>query len=122
MALKIGLDIADALRSAAERIRVVQQRVVIELDERLKRDTEPLAIIQQRAMVIGNAPGPRIEIEALFEFAGLGRAAQFGEAVAAAQRPVASARTAVELQHLDLVARLAQFQRGRHPGKARAKN
>ena len=47
MALKIGLDVANALRLAAERRRGVEQGVVIELDERFERDAEPLAVIEQ---------------------------------------------------------------------------
>jgi hypothetical protein len=100
----------------------VQQSVVIELDERLERDAELPAIIQHGMMVIGNPPRPRIEIVALFEFAGLARAAELGEAITAAQCPVASAGPAVEFQHLYLVAGLVQFQRGRHAGEARAKH
>jgi hypothetical protein len=46
MALKVGLDVTDALRAAGEPIDRMQQRVVIELDERLKRDVEALAIIE----------------------------------------------------------------------------
>ena len=67
LSLEIGLDRADPLRLAAERARGVEQRVVIELDERLERDAEAPAIIQQRAMVIGNPPRTRIDIEALLE-------------------------------------------------------
>ena len=52
---------------------------MIELDEGLQRDAEPLAIIQQGAVMIGNAPRARIEIEALFEAAVLGRATELGK-------------------------------------------
>jgi len=55
------------LRRAAERALRVQEGVVIELIERLERDAEPPAIVQQRAVVIGNAPRARIEIEAVLE-------------------------------------------------------
>ena len=120
--LKIGLDVANALRLAAERLGRVQQRIVIELDERLERDAEPLAVIEQGAVVIGNPPRPWIEIEAFLKFAGLRRAAEFGEPVAAAQRPVAAAGAAVEFQHLHLVAGLAQFQCRRHAGKTGAED
>ncbi len=72
---EIGLDVANALRLAVERGRRVQERVVVELDERLERDPEPAAIIQDRVMMIGNAPRSRIDVEARIELAGLGRAA-----------------------------------------------
>ena len=44
--LEIGFDVANALRLAAERARGMQQRIVIELDERLERDVEALAVIE----------------------------------------------------------------------------
>src|SRR5712671_6510143 len=122
MPLQVCLDLADSLRLAAERTGAVQQRIMIELDERLERDAEPLAIIQNRAVMIRNAPGPRIEIEPFLKAAGLGRTTQFGKTVAAAQRPVAPTETAVELQHLNLVARRAQLERGCHPGETRAED
>jgi hypothetical protein len=59
----------------------MQQGVVIELDERLERNAEALAVIEQRAMVIGNPPWPGIDIEALLELAGLLEAAEFGERI-----------------------------------------
>ena len=122
MALKIGLDVANTLRLAAERIRGVEQGVVVELDEGFERDAEALAVIEQGAVMIGNSPGTRIEIEAFLKAAGLCRAAKFGKTVAAAQRPVASAGTAVEFEDLDLVAGCAQFERGRHAREARAED
>src|ERR1700742_1000866 len=89
----------------------MQQRVVIELDERLERHVEAFAIVEQRAMVIRYPPWARIEVEALVEPAGLRRAAELGKTVAAPQAPVTPASAAVEFQHLDLVAGLAQLQR-----------
>src|ERR1700730_7082068 len=73
-------------------------------------------------MVIGNPPGPRIDVESLLEFAGLRDAAEFGEFIAAAQGPVAAARPAVEFQHLDLVAGLAQLQGRGQAGKPGAED
>src|ERR1700743_903561 len=122
MALKIGLDVADALRLAAEVVGRMQQRVVIELDERLKRDIEALAIIEQRPMVIGNPPWAGIEIKTLLELAGLRRAAGFRNTVAAPQGPGTPTRPAVELQYLDLVAGLAQFERRGHSRKSRTED
>jgi len=51
LSLEIGLDVANALRNASERLGRVQKGVVIELDERLKGDTQALAVIEDRAMV-----------------------------------------------------------------------
>ena len=79
MSLEIGLDVANALRNASERLGRVQKGVVIELDERLEGDTQALAVIEQRAMVIGNPPWAGIEIEALLEFTGLLEATEFSE-------------------------------------------
>ena len=76
MPLKIGLDVANALRLAAERRRGVEQGVVIELDEGFERDAEALAVIEQGAVMIRNSPRPRIEIEAFLKVAGLRRAAK----------------------------------------------
>ena len=79
----------------------MQERVVIELDERLERDPEPAAVIQNCVMMIGNAPRSRIDVEAGIELAGLGRPAEFGIDVAAPERPVASAGTEVEFEDAD---------------------
>ena len=122
MALEVGLDLADALRLAAERLGRMQIGIVIELLERLERHAQPLAVIEQAVVVIGNAPRPGIEVEAGVELAFLRRAAQLGIAVAAAQRPVAAAGAVVELEHLHLVAGLAQLQRRHHAGQPGAEN
>src|SRR5207302_1765870 len=114
MALKIRLDVTNALRLAGERIRSMEQGVMIELDEGFEGDAESLAIIEQGAVMIRNSPRSRIEIKAFLEAAGLRRATEFGKTVATADRPVAPSRAAIELQHLDLVASRAQLERGRH--------
>src|ERR1700709_2750848 len=120
MALKIGLDVASALRLAAEPRRGVEQGVVIELDEGLERDAEAFAVIEQSAVMIRNPPWPGLDVERVRKAAGLRRAAKLGKAVAAPERPVATSGAAVELQHLDLVAGGAQFERGRHAGETGA--
>ena len=56
------------------------------------------------------------------ELAILRKTAKLGIDVAAAERPIAAAGAAIVLKHLHLVAGLAQFQGGRHAGKARAKD
>ena len=63
-------------------------------------------------------PGARIYIETFVELAVLGRPAELGVAVAAPQAPVATAGAGVVLQHLHLVAGIAQFVGGRHAGHA----
>src|SRR5262249_3396865 len=100
----------------------MQIGVVIELNERFERDVQWLAIIEQRAVMIGNPPWTGIDVEPRCERAGLGVAAELGEAVAAAQAPVAAAGAAVELEELHLVAGLAQFERGGHAGESSAEN
>ena len=107
LSLEVSLYVTNALRNASERAGRVQKRVMIELDERLKRDTQALAVIENRAMVIGNSPWTRIDIEALLEFAGLLEPAEFDERISAPQGPIASPCPAVEFQQLDLVAGLA---------------
>src|SRR4029077_11744180 len=63
----IGFDVPDALRLPVERAGGMQIVVMVELDERLERDPEAAAIVQNRVMMIGNAPRARIEIEATVE-------------------------------------------------------
>src|SRR5207237_6798224 len=94
----------------------MDQRVIIELNEGFERNPEAPAIVEQRAVVIGNSPRPGVDIQTAFEVAGLREAAEFGEAVAAAQGPVAAAWPIVEFQDLELVAGVAQLTRRRHAG------
>ncbi len=63
----------------------VQEGIVVELVERLERHTETPAVIQNRAVVMWNPPWAGIEIKTVFELAGLGDAAEFGEGIAAPQ-------------------------------------
>ena len=121
-AVVIGLDVADALRLAAERVGGMQPGVVIELDEGLERNPETAAIVEDRIVVIGDAPRPRIEIEAGVEFACLRRAAELGEHVAAADRPVPSAGSGIVFEHAHLIAGALELDRRRHASKAGSKN
>ena len=121
-AVEVCLHRAVALRLAAERADAVQIGVVVDLDERLERHAEALAVIQQAAVVVGDAPRPRVEIQAGIELAVLHGAAHFGVAVAAAQRPGASAGAVVVFQQLDPVAGPAQLHRGHHAGHTRAQH
>src|ERR1700722_19566230 len=73
-------------------------------------------------MMIGNPPRAGIEIETVVEFAGLLGTAELGKTVPAPQGPVAAAGPRIELQDLDAVAGLAQFQRGGHAGQASAED
>src|SRR5258708_40134360 len=122
MYMKIILDVENALRNVCECPGRMQKCIVIELDEGLERDTQALAVIEKRAMGIGNPPWAWIDIEALLEFAGLLEATEFSERIPAAQGPVAAPRPAVELQNLDGVSGLAQLQRRRHAGEPGAED
>ncbi len=83
-ALEVGLDLPDPARLAVERIGRMKKRIVVELYERLERHAESATIVKDRMVVVGNSPGPRIEIKALIERAVLGSAAKFDVSVAAA--------------------------------------
>jgi hypothetical protein len=109
LSLEICLDVANALRNACECPARMQKGIVIELDEGLKRDTQALAVIEKRAMVIGNPPWAGIDIEALLEFAGLPEATEFSEQYPP-RRSVCSPWPAGELQNLDVVSSLAQLR------------
>ena len=122
MALEVGPDLADPARLATECLGRMQVGIVVELLEGLELHAQPLAVIEQAVVVIGNPPRPRIEIQAGIEFALLRRTAQLGVAVAAAQRPVAPTGAAVELQYLHRVAGLAQLQRRHHAGQSGAED
>lgn len=106
---EVSLNVTITLRSAAKGIRRVEIGVVIDLDERLKRDAEALAIVEQTAMVERDPPRPGIEIEPGIEAALLHRAVQLDVAVTAAQRPAASASSSRIFKHLDGVAGLARL-------------
>src|SRR5215471_21694883 len=100
----------------------MQIGVVVELDEGLERDVEAFAVIKQRAMVIGNPPRARIDVQSLLELASLRGATELGEAVTAAQGPVATAGTRVEFKNPHAVAGLAQLERCGHSGQSRAED
>src|ERR1700722_13222693 len=120
MPLIIGLDLPIAPRLSAEGPAAVQIRVVVYLQERLERHTQPLAVAEHAAVVIGNSPRTGIDVQVLVEPALLGKTAELGITVPAAQAPITAARTAVEFQYLHLVAGVAQLVGGAHPGDARA--
>ncbi len=85
LALKIRLDAADSAAAAPPKAaRRVQTGVVVDLNEGLERHAEPLAVIEQCAMMIGDPPRAGVDIVPLLELAVLGLAAKFGEAVATA--------------------------------------
>ena len=86
---------AQALWLAAERIAGVQIGVIVNLNKRFEADAQALAVIEDAAVVIGNAPGSGIEVKVLVETAGVLTAAEFGKAVATAQRPAAPTPTVV---------------------------
>ena len=82
----------------------LQEGVVVELDERLEGDAKPPAIVQERVMMIGNAPRAGIEVETRVKLAALRRSAQFRVGVAASEGPIPPTRTQIVLEDLDLVA------------------
>src|SRR6516162_5055507 len=84
-AVEVRQYVAQTLRLAAKGILGVQISVVVDLDERFETDAQAPAVIEDSAVVIGNAPGPGIEVEVLVERAGLLKAAELGITVAAAQ-------------------------------------
>ena len=95
MAVIVGLDRAETLRLAAKGLAAVHVGVVVDLQEGLERDAEPLAVTEHAAVVIRQPPGTGIDVETGIKLALLGYAAQFGEAIAAAQGPVAPAGRAL---------------------------
>src|SRR6516162_4383408 len=66
-AVEVRQYVAQALRLAAEGILSVEISVVVDLDERLKVDSQTLAVVEDTAVVIGDPPGSRIEVEATIE-------------------------------------------------------
>src|SRR5882757_7444198 len=118
MAVEISLHLTIALRLAVEGALGMEPGVVIHLNERLERDIELPAIVEHAVVMVGNAPGTRVEIKSRVELTALRRAAEFSVRVAAAQRPATAAGAVVVFEHLDAVARLAQFVRRHHSGEA----
>src|SRR5580704_11246802 len=95
----------------------MQIGVMVELDEGLKRHPETAAIVQDRVMVIRNAPWPGIEIEAGVELAPLRRAAELRVDVAAPEAPVPPARARVVFEHTHFVAGALELDRRSHSGE-----
>jgi hypothetical protein len=100
----------------------VDEGVVVELDERLQRHAEGLAVVQQGAVVVRDAPGPGIEVVAGLEPHILGRAAQLGVGIAAVKRPVPAAGAVLVLQDAHRVAGLVQLMGRQHAGQTRAQH
>src|SRR5262249_4330562 len=114
---EVGLNVTVTLRSATKGTRRVEIGVVVDLDERLERDAEALAIIEQTAMVERDSPWSRIEIETGNEIAFLLRAAELDITVSAAERPTAPANPSGIFEHLDRIAGLAQLVSCGHAGE-----
>src|SRR5260370_2062464 len=100
----------------------MEEGIVDELDERLERDDEAAAIVEDRVVMVRDAPRPRIEIEARVKLAALRRAAELSIDVAAAQRPVSPARAHIVFEDLHFIACPAELERRRHAGEACAKH
>src|SRR4030095_9317351 len=99
------------LRLAAECALRVHISVVVDLDEGLERDAEPLAVIEDRLVVIGNAPGSGVEILPLVKRARLTCAIDLGDAVAAPDRPAAAAGACFAFQQLPPIAGTSELDR-----------
>src|SRR5215471_318575 len=121
-AVEIRLYEAEALWPAVERALGVHIGVVVDLDEGFERDAKPLAVIQDRTMVVGDAPWAGVEIEAAVKGAFLRKAAKLGVGIAAADRPGAAPRAVVVFEDLQLVAGFAQLIGRDHTSKPRAQN
>src|SRR5438874_6184449 len=106
---EIGNHVARALRSAAQRVATMDVCIVVDVNEGFERHPEPFAIIQQRAVMIRNAPRTGVEIESGIEFAALLRATQFREAITASQRPAAAAGALFVFEQLYAIAGLVEF-------------
>ena len=100
----------------------MDQGIVVELDKGLQRHAEALAVMQQRAVMVRNAPGAGVQVMAIGELHILGGAAEFRVLVAAIERPVPAAGAVLVFQDLDLVARLLQLIRCKHAAKTGAKH
>src|SRR5690625_7394852 len=90
MPLKIGLDLADALRLAAEGLAGVEKGVVIDLLERLQLHAEAFAVGEQSLVMIGDPPGAGVKVEPFVELALLGGPTQLRDFIPTAYRPVRS--------------------------------
>ena len=95
---------------------------MVKLDERLERDAETLAVIQNGAVVIRDPPRSGIEVETLLELAILPRTAKFCVGIPAPQRPVSASRPVIELQNANIVSGLPQLQCRGHPRKPGAED
>jgi hypothetical protein len=73
----------EALRRAAKGFGAVDIGVVVELDEGFEADPELAAIMQQRAVMVRDAPRAGVEVIARLKIDLLNRAAQFLIGVAA---------------------------------------
>ena len=79
---EVAQDVAIALRGAAEGGGAVQIGVVVHLNERLERNAQGAAVMQYGVVMVGNAPGPGIDVVSWRELACLRIAAQLGQRVA----------------------------------------
>src|SRR5580704_1964998 len=122
MAVEIGFHMPIALWPTAECALGMQIGVVIDVNKRFESHAEAFAVIEEPAVVIGDAPGPCIEIETAVEFAALRKTAELGISVAATQRPTASTNAVLVFQHLHAVTGLAKFECGHEARKPRTQH
>lgn len=111
-----------ALLLAAEGFGRMKPGVLVLLHEDLQLHAGALAVVQERAVVMRDAPGADIDVLAVREFAGLTVSAHLAELVTALQRPAASARAALVFEDLHLVSRAPHLERGDHARKASAED
>src|SRR2546421_6534 len=112
----------EPLRLSAEGVPGMDPGVVVDLNEGFECDAKTPAIIEQRVMMIGDAPRPWVEIEPGVELAALRGTPQLRAAIAAAQRPAAPAGPTVVLEDLHAVPRFSELERCHHAGESRSQD
>src|SRR2546421_11726409 len=112
----------EPLRLSAQGVPGMDPGVVVDLNEGFECDAQAPAIIEQRVMMIGDAPRPWVEIEPSVELAALRGTAQLRVAIAAAQRPAAPAGPPIVLEDLHAVPRFSELERCHHAGESRSQD
>ena len=99
--------------AAAEALHVVEEGSAVVVREDLERDTERLAVAEDRPVVVGNTGRPeiRVQVVPVVEAHPL-PAVEFLDHVAAAGRQIAATGAGGGLQNRAAVARLRQFVSG----------
>ena len=90
----------------------------IEIRENREGNTQLATITQGRGVMMRDAHGARVEELPLIKSANLAGIAELRFRSAAANRPIASARTGTRLKNRTVVAEFAEFVSGAQPGDA----